>query len=272
LGPIDTPLSEFLLDSISELFGSTTTVNISSSDYQTLQKNSQEKFTIDRSFSPADFDKFELTLDWAGVTGAGSHLELRNLYSMVVKNLGLLSKNLKESQTELLDLKNGIKKYLEGLLGWSQVNNSEFKLYKNRIYNINFLLEEESFFFLGSSVQRLQSARECIVDFISKSHNGYFRNLTKKVLNVKYKENSFDDIKLDDQETMREYEVLDDFHRTYSESSKTLNLYLPVITTDASQPQKSVTLATRNSFYEKDHTRYNFLLNANANSKLGFLV
>jgi hypothetical protein len=152
-------------------------------------------------------------------------------------------------------LKFGIEKYLEGLLGWEKINNSEFKLYKNRIYNVNFLLEEESFFFLESSVQRLQSARECIVDFVSKSHNGYFRGLTEKVLNVKYKENSFDDIKLDDQETLREYEVLDDFHRTYSESSKTLNLYLPVITTDASRDQKSVTRATKNSFYEKDHTR-----------------
>lgn len=107
-------------------------------------------------------------------------------------------------------------------------------------------------------MQRLQSARECVVDFISKSHNGYFQGLTKKILNVKYKENYFDDSKLDDQETIREYEVLDDFHRTYSESSKTLNLYLPVITTDASRDQKSITRVTKNSFYEKDNIRYDF--------------
>lgn len=51
------------------------------------------------------------------------------------------------SGNEVSDLKFGIKKYLDGLLGWEKINNSEFKLYKNRIYNVNFLLEQESFFF-----------------------------------------------------------------------------------------------------------------------------
>ena len=77
--PIDNALSDFLIADIEKLFGSTTTLVISTSHYITNQKNAKNTLeqakSTDRTFSPENFDRFELTLDWARATGTGSHVE-----------------------------------------------------------------------------------------------------------------------------------------------------------------------------------------------------
>ena len=138
---LNTPLTEFLLSEIQQLFDITTTVQISPEDYRNNSQDSRN--SSQKSFNPENFDKFEVVLDWQGVSEGSSYLELRNPSLMIIKNLQILSRHLKDKTNgdEISDLKSGIKKYFQGLISWSKFNNSEFKLYKNRIYNINFLLE-----------------------------------------------------------------------------------------------------------------------------------
>jgi len=70
--------------------------------------------------------------------------------------------------------------------------------------------------------------------------------LTDKKVNIKFKENNFiykKDTNFGEinNKIIDNYEVADEFHRTYSESTKTMNFYLPteLIDTNSKLPVKN---------------------------------
>jgi len=123
---------------------------------------------------------------------------------------------------------------------------SNYKVYQNRVYNINYLLEEDSFYNLQSTKNNLKNVSECIVDSLSRSHDKFFKNLSKRHINIKYKENYFIDNNFDNESVIEEYEEEDDFHRKYNQSTKVLNLYLPI---------SLKKLKGNNSYFEKENLK-----------------